>query len=201
MRHLLRSAAVRRLQLQLLLMLTVYTIKLLLLAMYAQALLIPMKQYSQMADSINSATQSLKLISYNLHGYNQGRVGILELISKLGPDVIMVQEHWLTPDNLHKLDNISPDYFIFGSSAMNERVCAGPLYGRPFGGTAMLINKCHANNTHSLVSSDRYTAIKFGNILLVTVYFPCVGTPQRELICNDLLSELDALISANPNLN
>jgi len=134
-----------------------------------------------------------------MRGYNQGRVGILELINKLRPDVIMVQEHWLTPDNLHKLDNISTDYFIFGSSAMNERVCSGPLYGRPFGGTAMLINKCHTSSTHSLGSSDRFTAIKISNSLLITVYFPCVGTPQREFICTDLLSELDALISANPN--
>ena len=27
----------------------------------------------------------------------------------------MIQEHWLTPDNLYKLSEISNDYFVFGS--------------------------------------------------------------------------------------
>ena len=35
----------------------------------------------------------LIVISYNLHGFNQGRHGLMELISTLEPDAIMVQEH------------------------------------------------------------------------------------------------------------
>ena len=53
----------------------------------------------------------------------------------------MVQEHWLTPDNLWKLNTLSDNYSVFISSAMAACVSAGvdtgPLVGRPFGGTAI----------------------------------------------------------------
>ena len=53
------------------------------------------------ADSV-SCLRRLVIVSYNLHGFNQGSHGIKDLVSTLMPDVIMVQEHWLTPDNLCK---------------------------------------------------------------------------------------------------
>jgi len=144
--------------------------------------------------------QRLTVVSYNLHGLNQGSVGLLELICKLDLDVLMIQEHWLTsPDNLIKLDNISLNYTVFGSSAMNERVCSGPLYGRPFGGTAIIVRNIHITATNCINSSDRYTAIKINNYLLITVYMPCVGTAQRDLIYVDLLAELDALFISHPD--
>lgn len=55
----------------------------------------------------NAVAERFVVISYNLHGYNQGRSGLVELVSTLKPDAIMVQEHWLTPDNLYKLNQIS----------------------------------------------------------------------------------------------
>jgi len=143
----------------------------------------------------------LVVISYNMHGYNQGCAGVLELINKIKPDVVMVQEHWLTPDNLSKLDRISNDYFVFGSSAMDDRVCAGPLYGRPFGGTAMLINKCYAPVTKTIVSCERFTAIKIYNNLLLTVYMPCMGTANRDFIYDDLLVEFDEIMTTQTDCN
>lgn len=138
----------------------------------------------------------LVVISYNLHGINQGRTGITELISKIEPDAIMVQEHWLTPDNLYKLNELSSNYFVFGSSAMNACITKGPLVGRPFGGTAILINKKHASATTTIVSCDRFTAVKISKWLLITVYMPCVGTNQRDILYSAVLTELDALICA-----
>jgi len=32
-----------------------------------------------------------------------------------------------------------PEYYVFGSSAMERSVEIGPLSGRPFGGTAILV--------------------------------------------------------------
>jgi len=37
---------------------------------------------------------------------NQGSLGIKELIATVQPEVIMVQEHWLTTDNLFKLNSL-----------------------------------------------------------------------------------------------
>ena len=132
--------------------------------------------------SMTDKSHRLVVISYNLHGFNQGRHGLVELISTLDPDAIMVQEHWLTPDNLYKLSEISDKYFVFGSSAMNVCVSSGPLIGRPFRGTAIIINKKHICNSVNLISCDRFTAVKIANWLLISVYMPCTGTAQREFI-------------------
>lgn len=64
----------------------------------------------------NANSSRLTVVSYNLHGFNQGITGIVELIRLSSPDVFLVQKHWLTPDNLSKLDMNNDDYF--GSSAM-----------------------------------------------------------------------------------
>jgi exonuclease III len=136
----------------------------------------------------------LTVVSYNLHGFNQGAPGIIEIISKIKPDVFLNQEHWLTPDNIDKLNSLSSDYFMFGSSAMNNAVCSGPLYGRPFGGTAILVNKKHISSTTCITTSERFSVIKLYNWLIITVYMPCTGTLNRELLYRDILIELQALI-------
>lgn len=40
----------------------------------------------------NSAT-SYKVVTYNLHGFNQGKIMLKELCDRF--DIITVQEHWL----------------------------------------------------------------------------------------------------------
>jgi len=56
------------------------------------------------------------------------------------PDVILLQEHWLTPDNICKFDKYFPGLFSFGRSAMLSCVESGMLRGRPFGGVMTLVN-------------------------------------------------------------
>ena len=75
-------------------------------------------------------TQRCVVVSYNLHGSNQGFSGIKDLVNVLSPAVIMVQEHWLYPSNLFKLDKVASGYISFGSSAMNDKVGLGTFYGR-----------------------------------------------------------------------
>jgi len=147
---------------------------------------------------VDNAQSRLTVISYNLHGLNQGRPGIRDLINTIAPDVFLIQEHWLTPNNLNKLNEVSDDYFVFGSSAMNDTICTGPLYGRPFGGTAIMVKKRLAACCNNLVSSDRFTSLIVANWLFVTVYMPCVGTAQRELIVDEVLSEISALLDTHP---
>ena len=147
------------------------------------------------------ASNLLKVISYNLHGFNQGSSGIKELMAKIQPDIIMVQEHWLTPDNLWKLNTLSDNYSVFGSSAMAACVSAGPLVGRPFGGTAVVVNNKHMSATENITSQDRFTAVKVHNWLLITVYMPSAGTPQRDILYSETLLELQALISQYPSVN
>jgi len=96
------------------------------------------------------------LCSYNLHGFNQGSLGIKELIATVQSEIIMVHELWLTTENLFKLNSLSDDYFVFGSSATIDgrlaiRLNTGPLVGRPFGGTAFIIGKKYISVTNCIL--------------------------------------------------
>ena len=55
-----------------------------------------------MAKNNSEFVRRLKIVSFNLHGFNQGSVTIKDLIDSDQPDIILCQEHWLTPANLHK---------------------------------------------------------------------------------------------------
>lgn len=120
---------------------------------------------------------------------------------QLKPDVIMIQEHWLTSDNLYKLSDISDDYFVIGSSAMDALVSAGPLFGRPFGGTAVLVRNKYVNITVNLATCERYVVVQVSNWLLINVYLPCIGTANRLLLYSDILCELQSIITAHPECN
>ena len=141
--------------------------------------------------------ERLVIISYNLHGYNQGLTGLHDLIQLLEPDVIMIQEHWLSAGNLFKLNNISNDYFVYGSSAMDVRLSAGPLLGRPYGGTAILIKKALAKITVSVITAERYTIVSVGHWLLVNVYLPTSSSVERNDLYIDLLHELSGIIQSH----
>ena len=82
---------------------------------------------------------------------------------------------------------------------MNATVCSGPLIGRPFGGTAIFVNKSLMSLTTNLITTDRFTAVKISDWLFVSVYLPCAGTTDRDLLYCEILSQLQALIDANNN--
>ena len=60
----------------------------------------------------------LSLISYNMHGFNQGSNLLEYFFNDLQIDIILLQEHWLTPDNMYKITNIDKLYSCVGMSAM-----------------------------------------------------------------------------------
>ena len=136
-----------------------------------------------------------KVISYNLHGFNQGVNTITDLISDLNVDVIAIQEHWLSPANFDSIKN----YFFFGSSAMTHAVETGILRGRPFGGVGLLVSNKLRHITRSIMSNDRIAVISVDNLIICSVYFPCSGSPDRELICGDIIDNLINLRLQYPN--
>lgn len=136
----------------------------------------------------------LRLISFNLHGYNQGCLTIHELISDLDPDILLLQEHWLAPCNLDKFDTEFDEYFTFGCTAMTSAVESGMLKGRPFGGIVFLVKKNLRSSTEVVYCCERFAIIKVASFLIVNVYFPCSGTTNRLLLLDDLLCELQTWI-------
>ena len=135
-------------------------------------------------------SRQLKIVSYNMHGFNQGFSAVDELIHKIDPDVVLCQEHWLTPANLHKFNDHYGSYFTFGSTAMSTQVEAGILRGRPFGGLMCLIKNDLRNLSQTIHSDEQFVVIRVSNVVLINVYLPCVGTCNRLLISQYIVEEL-----------
>lgn len=134
-------------------------------------------------------SDTLVIASYNLHGFNQGRMGIDELISTYEPDVLLLQEHWLTPANLSKFDCYD-HYCPFGSSAMSDVVSTDMLVGRPFGGVMTLVNNRLRPISSVIHCSDRFVIIKINNFMVINIYLPCSGTPNRIHLCESIFNEI-----------
>ena len=147
--------------------------------------------------NVNSSTlkRSLCVVTYNMHGFNQGFSTVKDLCLSVSPDIFLLQEHWLTPANFNKFDNIFPEYFTFGNTAMANSIERGILKGRPFGGVTFLINNDLRTATHTVFSSDRCVIVRVFNYLLVNVYLPCHGTENRKNIVEDILYEMSVHIS------
>jgi len=145
----------------------------------------------------SSVYQSLSLVSFNMHGFYQDLPVLQDLMENSNnfdmnncPDVILLQEHQLTPANLHNSDKYFADYFSFGCSAMSKCLESGMLRGRPFGGVITLVNNKWRKVTETVKCDDRFVIIKIGDLLIVNVYFPCQGTADRIAICEDMICEI-----------
>jgi len=134
----------------------------------------------------------LKLVSYNMHGFHQGFSVVDDLINTSSPDIFFIQEHWLTPANLYLFDRHFVNYFSFGCSAMTKHVESGMQIGRPFGGVILLINNKLRGSVQIVYCDERFVVAKIANKLLVNVYLPCQGTPERAAICEDLLAQISS---------
>ena len=133
---------------------------------------------------------AIKIVSFNMHGFNQGCSAVDDMINLYSPDVFLLQQHWLTPANLYKFYHHFADYFSFGSSAMSCAIEAGMLRGRPHGGMITLVNNRLRKLAKVIHCSDRYVIIQVGDCLIVNVYLPCVGSANRQLICDEILTEI-----------
>jgi len=140
--------------------------------------------------STDFVQSDLCIVSYNMHGYNQGFSLVRDLINSYDPDLLMLQEHWLTPHNMYKFSTDFPGYCAYGSSAMEFTVQTGPLIGRPFGGTVTLIRNDLMPVCECINASERFVVVKSGDLVCINVYLPCCGTPDRDLLCEEILNEI-----------
>ena len=149
-----------------------------------------------MAYTTNSSP-CVKIASYNLHGFNQGVGMLLELCASF--DVIFCQEHWLSPDQLVKINNLSSDFHCISISAMDTVCGRGILRGRPFGGLAVLIRNTLSSDWLCLVKSERIVAVRVGKCIFINVYFPVYNASDVSYHTEvaNILSTLDYVISDN----
>ena len=91
-------------------------------------------------------------------------------------DIIMIQEHWLYPDELSYLSMLSNDFSSFGLSPMP--VGETLLSGRPYGGVGIMWHKKLSNCAKIVQFDDNRILgleIKTNNqtFLFVCIYLPC----------------------------
>ena len=113
-------------------------------------------------------------------------------------DFILLQEHWLLPDELGLLNCIHDDFISYGLSAVD--VSRDILVGRPYGGTAILYRKTYAEKLRVIHSNEsRITSLlidtNVGPLLLINVYMPTnYGDDDSLEKYIDCLSKLEAVI-------
>ena len=113
------------------------------------------------------------MLTYNLHGFNQGESFLIDACNSGVYDIIFLQEHWLNTDNITKLSAINTDYFVFGESAMIKENASTILYGRPYGGVASLVNKRLLPDCKCKYVGERIVALSVCNSLFINTYLPC----------------------------
>jgi len=132
----------------------------------------------------------ISLLTYNLHGFNQGEPLLNDLCNCDNPiyDFICVQEHWLTPANMYKIHNLSRNYSFMGSSAMGDEVSSGILVGRPFGGVGILIKTDIVKNINMHIEREYFELIVAGRLVVISLYLPCV---KNDNDCNKIDNIID----------
>ena len=64
-----------------------------------------------------SVMAQLRTCSFNCRGWNNGIHTLTHFIDSL--DLCFVQEHWLLSDQLHQINNVSPDFLSVSVSGMD----------------------------------------------------------------------------------
>jgi exonuclease III len=65
-------------------------------------------------DIVKSNDKFLNIVSFNMHGFNQGIIQLKTLCNINQYEVIFLQEHWLTSDTIAQFNYFSKDYLFYG---------------------------------------------------------------------------------------
>ena len=159
------------------------------------------------ANTFNSPpnTNNLKIATFNLHGFSQSSKYLKESIHTHG-GIWLVQEHWLSEQQLHQLQQINCQYVA--RSGMEDAVSSGIYRGRPFGGVAI----CWSPDLNHVIvpvtnyKHKRIAAVEIKtqnrNILLITVYMPFFNGSSRAQCVNesiDVISMIKIMLSDYPD--
>ena len=82
---------------------------------------------------------NLNIYSYNLHGFNLSKSYLSYLCDVC--DVIIVQEHWLLPQDLDRYNNFYFNFLEYSTSAMFNVIGKGILKCKLYDGVGCLIKK------------------------------------------------------------
>ena len=115
-------------------------------------------------------TNDFTVVTYNCHGFNQGRPLLQDLLQS--NDIICIQEHWLSSGDMNKLSDLSEDFSVIASFAVDSVLGGGVLRGRPYGGLAIFVKSNMICKWSIICKSDRLIIIQVNNLLICNVYMP-----------------------------
>ena len=123
--------------------------------------------------NVTSTSYLLKCISFNMYGFNQGKTFVKCLANCATAEIILLQETWLSNNNVYKLINlVKHSYSCFTTSAMEDKLDGDVLFGRPFGGMAILVKNSLLKNVKCIFKNERCIVLKLGALIICNVYFP-----------------------------
>ena len=138
---------------------------------------------------------AISVLTYNMHGFNQGSSYLREVCDAAVHDVIFIQEHWLSPALINKITHFSEHYVGIGKSAMESVISTGVLKGRPFGGVTILVKKDLANFISDSFVFERVVAVKLCDMLFVNCYMPCDdGSTESLLNVNEIVVNISNVV-------
>ena len=143
----------------------------------------------------------MKVVSYNCTGLGPNKMKyITALLTNYDIDVLILQETWLLPSNIHRLGCIHSDYCYVGVSAVNNSQL---LAGRPYGGVGIIYKKCLDSQVSRAkgLKSKRLCAVNiqvgFIKLLLINCYMPCDSYSKTTVAeeFHQVVDELECLLS------
>lgn len=109
---------------------------------------------------------SLHIISYNCRGYNLTKRPYIQSLLP-NTDILFLQEHWLSEDQLRLLGDIDSNFIYTGVSGFD---CSDVLNGRPFGGCAIYGDRmCWRPSLHFIIVVDEYAL--FACVLTILSFY------------------------------
>ena len=155
---------------------------------------------SNLTSTTNERSVELSLVSFNMHGFNQGYSVLNDFCTKGDnyQDIIFLQETWLTCNNLSKVKQFSLNYEAYGISAMDHLLGNGILKGRPFGGVFTLVNCSLIKSIKYHKCTERFVAIVIDNLTLINAYFPQINNETDYCIFQSMLADIEHIIDIYP---
>ena len=138
----------------------------------------------------------IRISSFNCKNFKTSIEEIKELCSQ--NDIVLLQETWLTEQELHILSEISNEFYYKGLSAMDTQ--NGLIVGRPYGGVAIMWRKSLGSSVKSVTYGDsRLLGLEVMSynekLLLINVYLPCSSAENQDDFIF-YLSKIDSIISS-----
>ena len=121
----------------------------------------------------------LSVATYNCRSIKSSRKDVQNLCDIC--DIVLVQETWLTQQNLDFLQTVSSTHFSYEYSPVNDKL--GIRKGRPFGGTAIFCKKDLkaervVSHTGEIIGVRITSFVE--SVVFINVYFPYCCNQNQE---------------------